>query len=161
MLRNRRSSSQDGGVGRNPSLPCTNKRRIITNLKSINKQKSQKIKLQGTLTTKKSKKKINQNNQSSKAADHTVWLRKTGVTRQTLGVGLAAELSGMCGRDWLKGTQRWLWAMEVAVVGEAPSLTQESIEKCARDEQSVPSLDLPPQAAQQGRKEGLPAWVNN
>ena len=30
------SSSQDGGVGRNPSLPCTTKRRITTTLKSVN-----------------------------------------------------------------------------------------------------------------------------
>ena len=50
------SSSQDGGVGRNPSLPCTTKRRITTNLKSINNQKCQKIKLHGTPTTKELKK---------------------------------------------------------------------------------------------------------
>ena len=52
-----RSSGQDGGTGRNPSLPCTTKRRITTNLKSINNQKCQKMKLHGTLTTKKLKKK--------------------------------------------------------------------------------------------------------
>ena len=44
-------SGQDGGVGRNPSLPCTTNRRI-----TINKQKCQKIKLHGTLTTKELKK---------------------------------------------------------------------------------------------------------
>ena len=33
----RESSSQDAGIGINPSLPCTTKRRITTNLK-INKQ---------------------------------------------------------------------------------------------------------------------------
>ena len=48
---------QDGGIGRNPSLPRTTKRRITTNLKSINNQKYQKIKLHGTLTTKELKKK--------------------------------------------------------------------------------------------------------
>ena len=52
-----RSSGQDGGIGRNPSLPCTTKRRITTNLKSINNQKCQKIKLHGTPTTKELKKK--------------------------------------------------------------------------------------------------------
>ena len=87
MLRNRRSSSQDGGVGRNPSLPCTNKRRIITNLKSINNQKCQKIKLHGTPTNKNLKKKINQNNQTSKAAHHIGQLRKTWVRQMTRGWG--------------------------------------------------------------------------
>ena len=52
-----RSSRQDGGVGRNPSLPHTTKGRITTNLKSINNQKCQKIKLHGTPTAKKLKKK--------------------------------------------------------------------------------------------------------
>ena len=51
------SFGQDGGIGRNPSLPHTSKRRITTNLKSINNQKRQKIKLHGTPTTKELKKK--------------------------------------------------------------------------------------------------------
>ena len=46
-----RSSGQDGGVGRNPSLPPTTKRKITTNLKSINNQKCKKINLHGTPTT--------------------------------------------------------------------------------------------------------------
>ena len=50
------SSGQDGGVGRNPSLLHMTKRRITTNLKSVNNQKCQKIKLHGTLTTKELKK---------------------------------------------------------------------------------------------------------
>ena len=41
-----------GGVGRNASLPHSTKRRITTNLKTINNQKCQKIKLHGILTTK-------------------------------------------------------------------------------------------------------------
>ena len=45
-----RSSRQDGGIGRNPSLPRTTKRRITANLKSINNHKCQKIKMHGTLT---------------------------------------------------------------------------------------------------------------
>ena len=48
--------SQDGGLGRNLSLPQTAKRRITTNLKSINNQKCQKIKLHGILTTRELKK---------------------------------------------------------------------------------------------------------
>ena len=52
-----RSSGQDRGVGRNASLPCTAKRNITTNLKTINNQNCQKIKLHGTPTAKKLKKK--------------------------------------------------------------------------------------------------------
>ena len=51
-----RSSSQDGVIGRNPLLPHATKRRVTTNLTSINNQKFQKIKLHGTLTTKELKK---------------------------------------------------------------------------------------------------------
>ena len=57
--RKQKTSGQDRGVGRNPELPCTTKRRITTNPKSINNQKCQKIKLQGALTTKELKKKSN------------------------------------------------------------------------------------------------------
>ena len=39
-------SGQDGGVGRKASLPCTSKRRITTNLKTINNQNCQKMKLE-------------------------------------------------------------------------------------------------------------------
>ena len=51
------SSSQDGGIDRNISLPHITKRRITTNQKSINNQKHQKIKLHGIPTTKELKKK--------------------------------------------------------------------------------------------------------
>ena len=47
---------QDGGIGRNPSLLHTTKRRITTNLKSMNHQKCQKIKLHGAPTTRELKK---------------------------------------------------------------------------------------------------------
>ena len=66
------SSGQDGGVGRNPSLPRTTKRRITSNLKSINNQKHQKIKLHGTPTTRELKKTSTSPvrlRQSGKAAD--------------------------------------------------------------------------------------------
>ena len=79
-----RSSGQDGGIGRNPLLPHTTKRRITTNLKSINNQKCQKVKLHGTLTTKELKKKL-----TSKAADLVGRLRKTARRWQTLGVELS------------------------------------------------------------------------
>ena len=54
---NKGSSSLDGGVGSDPLLLRTTKRRTTTNLKSINNQKHQKIKLHGTRTTKELKKK--------------------------------------------------------------------------------------------------------
>ena len=55
----KRNSGQDGGIGRNPSLSHTTKRRITTNLKSINNQKCQNIKLHGTPTTMELKKQSN------------------------------------------------------------------------------------------------------
>ena len=68
------SSGQDGGIGRNPSLPHTTKRRITTNLKSINNQKCQEMKLYGTPTSKELKK------QSTKKKKKE---RKTQSTRPT------------------------------------------------------------------------------
>ena len=71
ILFNVSSSGQDGGIGRNISLPCTTKRRITTNLKSISNQKHQKIKLHGTLRTKKLKKKSTRATRPvGKVADH-------------------------------------------------------------------------------------------
>ena len=46
------SFGQDGGIGRNTSLPCTTKRKITTNLETIKNQKWQNIKLHWTPTTK-------------------------------------------------------------------------------------------------------------
>ena len=43
---------QDGGIGRNVLLPHTTKRRITTNLKTMNNQNFQDIKLHGSPTTK-------------------------------------------------------------------------------------------------------------
>ena len=156
------SSGQDGGIGRNPSLPCTTKRRTPTNLKSINNQKHQKIKLHGTLTTKELKKKINQNNQAGKAVDCMGQLRKTVATWQPSEWSWLPS-DRLCGRGWRKGkteTQNWLWTMVgVAIVGDTPSLTREFVEKCVRDEQAsctVPSLAPPPQAA---KRVALPRWI--
>ena len=50
------NSDQDGGIGRNAILPCSTKRKITTNLKTKSNQNCQKIKLHGSLTTKKLKK---------------------------------------------------------------------------------------------------------
>ena len=60
------SSSQDGGIGRNPSLPPTTKRKITTNLKTTNNQKCQKIKLHGTLDNQGIEETVNQTNQTGR-----------------------------------------------------------------------------------------------
>ena len=74
------NSGQDGGIGRDPSLPCTTKRRITTNLKSINNQKCQKIKLHGTLKTKKLKKKSTRTTRPVKQ-----WTMQAGTASQRRG----------------------------------------------------------------------------
>ena len=100
------------------------------------------------------KEKIHQNNQAGKAADQAGWLRKTMARWQTRWAGLSSGETE---------TQSWLWTTAVVVVGETPSLMQESAGKCATDKQvnhTVPSLAPPPQAAPQHSKEGCPTWVN-
>ena len=143
------SSGQDKGVGRNPSFPYTTKRRITTNLKSINNQKCQKIKLHGTPTTKKLKKK------------------STRTTRpvRTHGVGGAAcskvvDHEGGAGGGETE-TQSSLWTTAVAVVGETLSLTWDFLGKWARDEQAsciVPSLALPYRQCLRAARRAAQAW---
>ena len=79
------SSGQDGGVGRNPSLPHTTKRRIITTLKSINNQKCQKIKLHGTPTTMELKK---QSNRTTRLVRR--WTERNRGSWRTVRAGLDA-----------------------------------------------------------------------
>ena len=67
-------------------LPHTTKRRITTNLKSINNQKCQKIKLHGTPTAKELKKKLTRITRPLRRQT----LRKTTLMQQTVGAGLAA-----------------------------------------------------------------------
>ena len=140
---------------RNPSLPCTTKRRIPTNLKSINNQKHQKIKLHGTLTTKELKKKSNRTTRAVR-----LWTTWAGLAQKNHGE--VASCKGKAG--WRRN-----WASELTVVyGSCPSgrNTQShtrSIGKCTKDEQVsciVPSLAPPPQAVPQHSKEGCPAPVD-
>ena len=91
------SSGQDGGIARNPWLPCTTKSRITTNLKSINKQKHQKIKLHGTLTTKELKKK------STRLVRQTSRADSEKPRRGGWGAGLTAKVGGLGRQGWLKG----------------------------------------------------------
>ena len=124
------SSGQDGGIGRNPLLPHTTKRRITTNPKTINNHKCQNIKLHGTTTTKELKKK------STRTRPVGRWMERNRGRPRT-----QEELSEKprrgswpCGRGWLpQGSQDWLsrklrlsslWNT-VAAVEETPSLTWE------------------------------------
>ena len=90
------SSGQDGGVGRDPSLPCTTKRRITTNLKSINNQNCQKIKLHGTPTNKELKKKSTRTTRPVRTCSEWEqgWLKAK--------LGLRAD----CGLPWLPGWEK-------------------------------------------------------
>ena len=127
------SSGQNGGVNRNPLLPCTTKRRITNNLKSINKQKVQKIKLHGNPTTKELKKQstrttTSKNTSGGSGPQGWGWLNKETETQSS---------------RWTRGT----------VVGETPSFIQEFIGKWARAEQVsfiVPSLGLSLQCSKGG-----------
>ena len=78
------------------------------------------------------------------------------------GCGKAAGCLGCRGQADLRGN-RLRVDDAIATLGETPSLTQESVRKCARDQQVsciVPSLAPPPQAVPQHSKEGCPARVN-
>ena len=86
-----RSSSQDGGVGRNSSLPHTTKRRTTTNQKSIENQKCQKIKLHGTPTTRELKKKSSRTTRHVRHGLHGQTQKKHS-NGAALGAGLAVEL---------------------------------------------------------------------
>ena len=99
------SSSQDGAVGRDTKLPCPTKWRITTNLKSINNQKHQKIKLHGTPTTKelKSTRPTRLVGTCHKVADHKVGPTERNLSEAgTMWVGLAQQETE---------TQSWLWTM--------------------------------------------------
>ena len=141
-----RSSSKDGDVGRNPSLPCITRRRIATNLKSINNQKCQKIKLHGTLTpmelnkqstrtTRPVRQQMERNH--GEAVDWAGGASWENVTRQRpCGLGCLWQGSRLSGQGWLKGKLRLrvdCGLQLLAEVGQTPSLTQEFTEKWARD----------------------------
>ena len=122
------SSSQDGGIGsRNPSLPRTTKRRITTNLKTINNQKCQKIKLHGTPTMKELEKHSTTQVGKSQAA---WWAEKTPckeVNCKCWAHWKDPQWGGrLSGQGWLNGKLRlradWTTA-GVATLGETPSLT--------------------------------------
>ena len=98
-----RSSGQDGGVGRDPLLPHTTKRRTTTYLKSINNQKHQPIKLHGTPTTKELKKKSTRTTRPVRWWDQDGWLRKTTVTCRHWGQGWLPSSPDCAGGANLRG----------------------------------------------------------
>ena len=100
MIRNSGSSSQDGGIGRNPSPPCTTKRRKTTNIKSINNQKGQKNQTSW-----------NSNNQRIKQSNRTTgplrrWTERNRSEAADCGGGAGfGEVAGCAGRADLMGTE--------------------------------------------------------
>ena len=161
-LRTNWSSGQDGGVGRNPLLPRTTKRKITTNLKLINNQKHQKIKLHETPTTKELKKK---STRTTRLVRQTTQARKTLARRLSGGgAGLTAELGWLLGRDWLKGkteAQSWLGLRLGLLRWEILPVWLERLWKStlemSRLSTQVPLWPLP---HRQRNQEGCPAQVN-
>ena len=80
-------------------LPPTTKRRITTNLKSINNQKCQKIKLHGTLTTMELKK---QSDRTTRWVRHQMERKHSEVVDCTCGAG-CSKGAGCTGGADLRG----------------------------------------------------------
>ena len=160
------NSSQARGVGKNPLLPCTTKRRITSNLKSINNQKCQKIKLHGTAPTKELKKQSTRPTRPVRQVDReNLWQGRPNVW-----AGPAernhCEVADCVGRAGWKGN----WDSELTVdclrccYGGRNSQSHITlVGKCPRAEQGsciAPSQAPPPQAAPQRSKEGCLAPMN-
>ena len=108
------SSSQDGGIGRNPSFPCTTKRKD-NNQSKINKQPKAPEKSNCWNSDNQGiKEKINQNNKTSKVAEQVGQLRNNTANQQLVGrllrgskllgqgwLKVKLRLSGSCGLGWL------------------------------------------------------------
>ena len=159
FLKKKRQQGQDGGVGRNPSLPRTTRRKT-TNLKSINNKKCQKIKMHGTPTITELKKQSN---------------RTTRPVRRRMERNLceAVVCTGGCwlrwggrlrGRGWLKGKLRLrggcglqrLLQWEKLPVSRGSSL--KSALEMNRQAALFPLWPLP--YRQRLSKEGCLAWIN-
>ena len=144
------SSGQHGGIGRNPSLPHRTKKRITTNLKSINNQKCKKIKLHGTPTTKELKK------QSTRPTRPVRWADRD-----------SGQGSGPRGQGWMNGKLRLRANCGPPQVlpwwEKLPISHESSLESRARAEQEsyiFPSLTPPPWTAPQCRKKVCSTLVN-
>ena len=145
------SSGQDGGIGRNPLLPHTTKRRITTNLKSINNQKCQKIKLHRTPITKELKKWSTRATRTVRQAYGENWRQGSGPHGQG-GLNRKLRLRADCGLRL--GLPQW---------EKLPVSHEGSLESGARAKQAsciIPFLAPPPQTVPQCSKEGCLSWVN-
>ena len=100
------SSGQDRGIGRHPLLPHTPKRRMTTNLKSINNQKCQNIKLHETLTTKELKKKSTRITRPVRQWTRRADSEKLGAGGGSWGWGWPLRGSLLQGRSRLTGRLR-------------------------------------------------------
>ena len=98
-------------------LPYITKRRITTNLKTMNNQKCQKIKLHGTLTTKELKKHLSRSVGGVETGD-----------RQPSKKDMLARWGWL---NYKLNTQNFLQKLlaGVAMAGETPSLTGEFVGK--------------------------------
>ena len=152
------SPSQDGGIGRDPSLPHTTKRRITTNVKSINNQNFQKIKLHGTLTTKELKKKSTRTTRPLRRwtlrADSEKLLVHGGLwgwgwLPRSVGCAGGADLRGLRGGCVLLRLLRW----------EKLPVSHESLLESVLEMSRWAALFLLWPLAQCS-KDGCPAWVN-
>ena len=144
------SSGQDGGTGRNPSLPRTTKRRMTTNLKSIKNQKCQKIKQHGTPTTKELKK------QSTRTTTPVKWWMQRNRSEEADYVGRADQTG-----NW--DSELTVDYGGVATVGETPGLTPGFIEsgwELSRQAALFPLWPLPNRQQHSAAKRvALPWWI--
>ena len=112
------TSNQDGGIGRNASLPCTTRRRITTN-----NQKCQKIILHGTLTTKELKKTFIQTKEGQRQETGSQAERICGKIKDCIGK------AGLAERETEDSKPLAVKTAGVVTVNETPSLTGEFVGK--------------------------------
>ena len=123
--------------GINPLLPDTTKRRIKTNLKTINNQKCQKIKLHGTLITMELKQQSNKTTKTSKAAE-----RNHSEAADHGGEASCGEAPGCMGGADLRGNKNSDVAVDYSGCHSgrnSQSHRREFTEKCARSYGICPS----------------------
>ena len=151
------SSSQDGGISRNTLFPFTTKRRITTNLRTLNSQNFQEIKLHGTPTTNK----LNKHSSSPVGGMEMAAKLRGHVAVQ--------QLEDWVGEAWLADWETrlkmprckklWaLWRWEKLPVSQESSL--ESGTRVEQVSSIVPSLTSPPHTVPQRRKESCPTLAN-
>ena len=146
------ASGQNGGVGKNPSLPCTTKRRTTTNLKSINKPKAPENQTAQNSDNQGIKEKINQNNQMNKVEDHAADSEKPPG-----GSGPGAQC-------WLKVKLRLradcglLWLLQWEKISVSHKSPLESALETSRQDAWSPLWPLPHRQHTSAARSGATAW---